>query len=262
MGFFDTIGQIIGTSDAPQVAPLAYQSQQQELIDRLRARANGTTPSLAAFATNANQGNALNNTMAQLNSSSGLNPALQARLAAQAGQQNQSDIAQQGTAAQMQEQQQADQALGNQILGAQGSSLAQSTADVNAQNAQANRLAGLLGAGGQAAVAFANKPSAPSDPSGTSDRNAKEDIESSDGSARDFIDHLKGKLYEYKDKADGEGVHVGIMAQDLEKSPLGKPMVFEEGGVKKIDYGKGFGALLGAVAEINDKLKELESKKG
>ena len=97
---------------------------------------------------------------------------------------------------------------------------------------------------------------------GKSDENSKENIKDTKDEARSFVDHLKGKMYEYKDESDGSGVHVGIMAQDLEKSPLGKSMVFEDNGVKKVDYAKGFGAVLAAVTEINDKLKALESKRG
>jgi hypothetical protein len=235
------------TGDVAQASPLAYSADQAELIAKLKARANGEGPSLAEAQTNQNMGKVLANQVSAVRSGPGLNPALQARLAGQAGQQAATDAAQQGTIARLAERDAAEQALGNQILGAQGSSLSQDKLNMDSTNSNANRWTNLISGAGTAAVA-------------ASDKNAKENIKDSNGDARSLIDHLKGKLYEYKDDSNGPGVHVGIMAQDLEKSPLGRSMVFEDNGTKKVDFGKGFGAVLAAVAEINDKLKELDGK--
>lgn len=249
LGLSDKVGL---TNEQQAVEPLAYKADQAELIAKLKARADGTGPSLAEAQTKKNMGDVLSNQVSAVRSAPGLNPALQARLAGQAGQQASTDAAQQGTIAKLAERDAAEQLLGNQILGAQGANMNQAKMENEAANAQANRWTQVIGAAGSAAASMAGK----------SDENSKENISNTNGEARSFVDELKGKLYEYKDSNDGQGMHVGIMAQDLEKSPLGKSMVFEDKGVKKVDYAKGFGAVLAAVTEINDKLKALESKRG
>lgn len=242
-----------GLTNAQQgVAPLAYQGEQKELIDKLRARAAGTTPSLAEEQTRQNLGNVLQNQVSAIRSSPGLNPALQARLVGQAGQQAMTDIAQQGTIAKLAERDVAEQSLGQQIANAQGANLNQSKMDYDAGQASANRWTNLISGAGSVAASAGAK----------SDENSKKNIEDSNGKALDLIDHLKGKLYEYKDTNDGSGVHVGIMAQDLEKDPIGRSMVYkDQSGAKNVDFGKGFGAVLAAMTELNDKLKFLEGKK-
>ena len=102
-----------------------------------------------------------------------------------------------------------------------------------------------------------------------SDKNSKQSMKSySDKSIKkDFLDKLEAYTYEYKDKYKddpkaGEGRHMSVMAQDLEKAgPLGKNMVKEnEEGVKMVDYAKGYGAILAAQAHLNKRLDELEKK--
>lgn len=246
-----TIGD--GSSGAPTAGALPYMSAQNDLIKRLQDRATGVAPSLAEAQTNKNINMAYHNQLSALNTDNGMNAAQRAMLAGQAGQQAQTDIAQQGTMARLAERDNADNAIGSQILGAQGQQQQSNQLDAANYNASQARNTQLISGIGSAATTAAVM---------ASDKNAKENISNSDGSASDFLDHLKGKLYEYKDSANGEGKHVGIMAQDLEKSALGKSMVFEEGGIKKVDFGKGFGALLAATTEINDKLKALEAKRG
>lgn len=79
-----------------------------------------------------------------------------------------------------------------------------------------------------------------------------------------FLDHLTAYEYEYKDPGApgaGDGRHMGVMAQDLEKSEVGKRMVQDTPAGKMVDMGKGFGAMLAAQAEMNDRIKKLERKK-
>lgn len=72
---------------------------------------------------------------------------------------------------------------------------------------------------------------------------SKEDI-------AEFKSVIKPVTYEYKDSAYGEGVFPGIIAQDLEKSKLGKLIVFEDqSGVKKIDLHKAISLLLAIQGE-------------
>jgi len=87
-----------------------------------------------------------------------------------------------------------------------------------------------------------------------------------DFNPKGFLDKLKAYSYEYKNpelKGAGEGTHVSVMAQDLEKAgPVGKSMVVQnEQGIKMVDYGKGFGAILAAQTHLNERLNALETKK-
>lgn len=251
MGLFDSIGSALGLKKGKGESIVdPFESDKTNLIQQLKQRSMGYEPSLAEEQTKQNIGKALNSTVSAIRSSPGLNPALQARLGAQANQQAATDAVQLGTQARLAEQGQATEQLGNAILGSSGQAVNKQQAEGQAENARTSRFGQVLGGAGQAASGIAK----------ISDERAKTNIDDSDGKARDLLDHLKGKLYEYKDDSNGEGVHVGIMAQDLEKSPLGRSMVIDEGGMKKVDFGKGFGAVLAAVTEIDDKLKKLESK--
>lgn len=241
MGFFESIGRAMGVSGGGGALP--YDSQQAELIKMLQARASGQSPSLAENQVHQTMQQNAQDTNALLQSQHGLNPALKARMGAAASSDAAQKAAIMGTQANLAEQQQSQALLGQQI------GMANQMA-YNKMNDQMNRRTQLIAGLGQAGGAMAMM----------SDERSKENVEDSKGQARELLDHLKGKLYEYKDSSNGEGVHVGIMAQDLEKSPLGKSMVINDGGMKKVDFAKGFGAVLAAMTEINDKLKEIEGK--
>lgn len=115
--------------------------------------------------------------------------------------------------------------------------LANATASANI--AEANRQSNLVGQGmGAAAMMFC-------------DERLKTNIKPV---PKDVIDELKKDLkafyFEYKDKIHGAGQHIGVMAQDLEKSRLGKEVVFEdEQGNKKIDLSKVLSIFLATMAE-------------
>lgn len=99
-----------------------------------------------------------------------------------------------------------------------------------------------------------------------SDERLKIEIKGSDPKVAKFLDAIKAHEYEYKESAKdlpgaGEGKHVSPMAQELEKSELGKQMVIDTPNGKMVDYGKGFGTILAAQAMLNKRLNELESKK-
>lgn len=247
MGLLDSIGKALGFSEGKgeQITD-PFEKDKQSLIQQLKQRSMGYEPSLAEEQTKQNIGKALNSTVSAIRSSPGLNPALQARLGSQANQQAATDAVQLGTQARLAEQQQATDQLSNAILGSSSQSIGKQQSEGQAESSRIGRFGQVAGGIGTAIAA--------------SDKNSKENISDSGGEARDLLDHLKGKLYEYKDDSNGDGVHVGIMAQDLEKSPLGRSMVIDDGGMKKVDFGKGFGAVLAAVTEIDDKLKKLESK--
>lgn len=76
-----------------------------------------------------------------------------------------------------------------------------------------------------------------------------------------MLDALKAKKYAYK----GEGPdaeHLGIMAQDLEKSPLGRTMVLDTPRGKMVDGNLAFGAVLAAAADLNRRMNALETRGG
>lgn len=96
-----------------------------------------------------------------------------------------------------------------------------------------------------------------------SDENLKKNIKPAGKEVQSFLDALEAHKYSYKDPAkDGEGEYVSPMAQDLEKTPMGDSMVIDTPRGKMVDYGRGFGAVLAAQAELNKRLKSLEKKNG
>lgn len=75
---------------------------------------------------------------------------------------------------------------------------------------------------------------------------------------QDFIDKLKAYQYEYKDKKHGEGEHASVMAQDLEKSELGKTAVMDTPEGKMVDYGKLAAPMLAHQVMMAKKIEDLE----
>jgi hypothetical protein len=92
----------------------------------------------------------------------------------------------------------------------------------------------------------------------TSDENAKENIHSID--VDKFLDSLSPYGYEYKDKSNGEGPRIGVMAQDVEKTPEGKMLVKDGPGGKMIDYSQSGGHIFASLADLHQRLKDLEGK--
>lgn len=88
--------------------------------------------------------------------------------------------------------------------------------------------------------------------------------EDSKKEARQMLGKLTPYSYEYKaDAGQPPGRHVGVMAQDLEKSAAGKQMVGRDGdtGYKNVDYLKGLPTMMAGLADINDRLGRLEKKR-
>lgn len=102
-----------------------------------------------------------------------------------------------------------------------------------------------------------------------SDKGAKVKIEigKSKKPVKDFIEALKAYTYEYKEPGKhGEGEHLGVMAQDLEKAgPIGKSMVEDTEEGKQVNFAKALGAMLAIQSmhneDIEDLKKALDSKK-
>lgn len=80
-----------------------------------------------------------------------------------------------------------------------------------------------------------------------------------------FLAGLEAKSYEYDDYAKSKGApsgkQVGVMAQDMEKSKIGKKLVKEnEDGVKMVSVPESVSALMASAAALNKRVKKLEQK--
>lgn len=104
--------------------------------------------------------------------------------------------------------------------------------------------AGLIGAGGTLGGQIGQM---------VSDERMKSNVRDGNSDAKAMLDALSAKKYDKLGKEE-----VGVMAQDLEKSKAGDKMVKEVEGVKTIP--KGFGEVLAAMANLNDRLSKLEKK--
>lgn len=95
-----------------------------------------------------------------------------------------------------------------------------------------------------------------------SDKRQKTDIEEADPKdLSDFLGKLKESTFRYKDEKHGKGDHVGVMAQDVEKSRVGKTIVIETPSGKALDMKKALGALLAAGAAQEKRLRKLEARR-
>jgi Chaperone of endosialidase len=99
-------------------------------------------------------------------------------------------------------------------------------------------------------------------PGGLSDERAKTSVEDDPEQMQDFLDRLHAHSYRYKDPdapGAGHGRYVSPMAQELEKTELGRNFVHEDaGGSKYIDYGKLAGTQLAATAMMHERVSALE----
>ncbi len=77
----------------------------------------------------------------------------------------------------------------------------------------------------------------------------------------EFLDKVKAQKYQYKNVNHGSGTYLSPMAQDLEKSEIGKSMVMDTPEGKMVDYARGAGAYIAMAANLHKRLKELEAKK-
>jgi hypothetical protein len=178
------------------------------------------------------------------------------RAAAMQTQQNYEDLFQQRIAEGMsltQAEQQAkmdyEKLLTNQLMGEKQIASQEWMAK---KQAQSNLVGGILGAAGTVGAALA------------SDKRAKKDIKSGEKDIENLLSAIKPYTYKYKEPNKpmrSEGKHTSVMAQDLEKSAIGKRMVSKDAeGTKIVDYAKGLPAMLAAQAHLHAKLAKLEKK--
>ncbi len=75
----------------------------------------------------------------------------------------------------------------------------------------------------------------------------------------EMLDHVKPVSFDYKPGFGGPGRHYGVLAQDLEKSPMGASLVHQgPDGVRKVDVAKASMANMAANADLHERVKVLE----
>lgn len=264
--------------------------RQVSYLDALTARANGQGPSVAAELANQQQSTIARNALGMAAQARGADAAAARRAAIQGIAQVGGQAAQQAGLLRAQEQTQAQDQLGQQLFGVRGQDTGVAThmADqtLGATTGNLDRESGERIAGGAQATqregiaagersnryaadrGVSNQPPwwlGPLVQGGTtlgaaaitkSDERAKTNI--ADAGPADWLDHLVAKDYDYKDPADGPGRRRGVMAQDLEKSDVGKAFVIDGAdGIKRVDTG---GLTLALVAEVARMRRELKGK--
>lgn len=77
----------------------------------------------------------------------------------------------------------------------------------------------------------------------------------------DMLEGLEAASWEYKKPEQfGEGKHVGVMAQDLEKSEIGKTIVKDTPIGKMLDIRKLASTNTAALSHLHKRLRALEEK--
>lgn len=286
-----------GAAEAPSIDTLNKQRQADLLAQEasLRERANAYAEQLAAIsegrkldpAAALQQQMNLSQQIAAAKANKGISAALAARNITQAAAQAE---ALQGAANLANAKQQYGSFLGGQqqlaLSGVQGTesianqqamARAQMQAQVDAANrARSDAQAGILGslAGAGIGAVFGGPVGAQVGASAGgqlgstffSDENMKKDIKNPKNTPMDpesFLNAIAAHSYKYKDDKNGKGTFLSPMAQELEKAgPVGKSMVIDTPEGKMVDYGRGFGAILAAQADLNKRLQKIEGKKG
>ena len=244
--------KISGTSPFEQNV---FRGKQLGLAGQLEAQAAGQGPSLAQAQLQQATDQNIAQQMALAASARGGNVGMAQRQAAQNAAAVQQQASQQSAMLRMQEQMAAREQLSG-LLG-QGRAADQEGSIAQAEITEAGKarkgkvIGGLMSGAAQMGAAAI-----------MSDENAKTEIKPGAKQIESFLEAMKAHSYEYKDKEKhGAGKHVSPMAQELEKTELGKSMVVDTPEGKMVDYGKGFGAMLAANAALHERVKKLEGKK-
>lgn len=88
------------------------------------------------------------------------------------------------------------------------------------------------------------------------------------GDADSFLESLRPYSYAYKDGADeprsqpNGGRYLGVLAQDVESSPLGRQMVKETPRGKAIETAPALSGALAGLGRLHERVSALEAKKG
>jgi hypothetical protein len=98
-----------------------------------------------------------------------------------------------------------------------------------------------------------------------SDENKKESISYDPKDVEKFMGRLKASSYNYKPEIQDSPLasknrEIGVMAQDLEKSKLGKESVKNTPNGKIVDYDNLGPKMLASIANLNERLKKMEKQ--
>lgn len=240
---------------------------EKEALQRFRDIAAGKTPSVSEMQFQKAIQDLSKQQLGAAASARGMsNVGLAQREAMQAGKEAGIDLGAQSAIAKEQEMRAASEQLMRQAAAQRGVALGA---------AQANLEAGLKGS--EIRSGFISSLASSGAKAGTgggaaapnSDVSLKENMNQTEKSGsemvEEFLDALKSYTYNYKDKENNgqknpEGKVTSVMAQDLEKSKLGKQMVIDGPDGKMVDYGQGMAPLFAAIAELNQRTKKLEKK--
>lgn len=93
-----------------------------------------------------------------------------------------------------------------------------------------------------------------------SDKNMKKDKNAlSDQNVEDVLNSLTGYTFKYKPETNlGDELHAGVMAQDMEKTPMGEDIVVDTPSGKQIKGKEAMSFALAALANINNRINKLE----
>ncbi len=72
-----------------------------------------------------------------------------------------------------------------------------------------------------------------------------------------LLDEFMARLKPYQTE-QGDHVHYGILAQELEQSEIGSQFILEEDGEKWVNFGAMMPTVLAAMARMDQRLQELE----
>lgn len=92
-----------------------------------------------------------------------------------------------------------------------------------------------------------------------SDRRIKHEVEDGKRQIQEFLNSIEAYMFKYIGSNDK---NYGVMAQDLEKTEVGKSLVFEHKNIKMINTALATNVILAAIAEMNERLQKLEAKNG
>lgn len=253
-----------GKFKASKTAMAAEELALQQLKDKI----SGKTQTISELQYKQALDDLVKNQQSAVASSRGVsNTGLAQRNSMQIGAQAGLDIGRESAAAKLAEQNQAQQMLLNQASAQRGVAAQSAAANLQAQQQQQKNYQDIIGRIGGAAAGGTSGGGGGA--AATSDENLKQDIKPSNGDASkvisEFMDALKSYTYEYKNKSNNgiknpDGEVTSVMAQDLEKSPVGKRAVKEGPDGKTVDYAQLMAPMLASMAEINKRLKKVEGK--
>jgi hypothetical protein len=95
-----------------------------------------------------------------------------------------------------------------------------------------------------------------------SDKKKKKAVKpAGDSELKKFARGMDAKTFRYKDEPDSAPKRAGVLAQDVEKSKLGKGVVVDTPMGKTLDVNKSLSLALASIAEMREELDALQGKK-